>query len=147
MSTERFKVYDVYNAFGYFHSNRQGVLDISLPKLEVEFYEYYFLNISNHDVNGLVVNIKRSKDDGTPLTNPDMNFESVLLDLDNVDIYTQDGVPVAVDFNYNKPFVVITYHSDTLHTPEFWLNAFNELKGGGSTGTPATSGSGVLKKM
>ncbi|AXG75062.1 hypothetical protein DVK85_12810 [Flavobacterium arcticum] len=96
---------ETYNCFGYHYSNHLAKLEVALPK---EDYDYEYCNISTSNWNGLVISLKMKIDDpGHGLDNPDMNFETLLIDLDKV---SKISSPHAASFDYSKPIIVFIYH-------------------------------------
>ena len=114
---------ETYNCFGYHYSNHLAKLEISLPQGN---YDYELCNISTSNWNGLVVSLKLTTNDpGHELSNPDMNFETLLIDLDKV---PKIGSPNAKSFDYSKPIIVFTYHlKDTNSYPTNDMVCHTEL--------------------
>ncbi|KAF2518418.1 hypothetical protein E0W68_08810 [Flavobacterium salilacus subsp. salilacus] len=104
---------ETYNCFGYHYSNHLASLEIALPKGD---YDFEYCNISTNNWNGLVISLKMRNDDpGQELPNPDMNIETILIDLDKVPKISSQ---YACDFDYSKPIIVFTYHlKDTSSYP------------------------------
>lgn len=102
---------ETYNCFGYHYSNHLAKIEVALPN---EVYDFEFCNISTSNWNGLVISLKMKNDDpGHGLSNPDMNFETLLIDLEKVDKISS---PHACDFDYSKPIIVFTYHLKDTNT-------------------------------
>ena len=114
---------ETYNCFGYHYSNRLAKVEIALPK---EDYDFEYCNISTNDWNGLVISMKmKDNDPGQALPNPDINIETLLIDLDKVPKISSQH---ACDFDYNKPIIVFTYHlKDTSTYPTNDMVCHTEL--------------------
>ncbi|NDI98045.1 hypothetical protein GWA97_03060 [Flavobacterium sp. LaA7.5] len=104
---------ETYNCFGHYYSNHLARLDVALPK---EDYDFEYCNISTNNWNGLVISMKMRNDDpGQELPNPNMNIETLLIDLDKVPKISSQ---YASDFDYSKPIIVFIYHlKDTSSYP------------------------------
>ena len=104
-------IMETYNCFGYHYSNHLAKLELALPN---GVYDYEFRNISTSNWNGLVISLKMTNNDpGQELPNPNMNIETLLIDLSKVDKISS---PHACDFDYTKPIIVFTYHLKDTNT-------------------------------
>ncbi|QYJ68131.1 hypothetical protein [Flavobacterium litorale] len=144
-----------YNCFGYHHPNHTANLEISIPNGN---YDYELCNVSTNGWNGLVVNLMlRNNDPGHGLQNPNMDFETVQIDLSKVD---KIGAENVNDFDYTKPIIVFTHHTkDTNAYASHNEYCYTELKNRNvldasilegicnSVAGPAKSGYGTLKKI
>ncbi|OIQ20096.1 MAG: hypothetical protein BM557_05335 [Flavobacterium sp. MedPE-SWcel] len=97
---------ETYNCFGYHYANHQAQLEISLPN---EVYDYEYCNISSNNWNGLVISLKKNQNDtGAGLDNPNMDFQTLLVDLTKVPKLTGE---VINDYDHTKPTIVFIYHN------------------------------------
>ena len=103
---------NTYSGFGTFtFAGKIATFQISLPLPTGtnDAYQYTYCNISNNDINGLIINMKRVVDNGSALPNTLLNYQTLSIPLTGVTAYN-DGTNIAEPFNYNKNFVVIVFH-------------------------------------
>lgn len=137
-----------YNGFGYYYPDKTAVLDILLPAPAAgDSYIYEFHNISNRDINGIIVNLKRDMDDGEVLRNPEFNLETVRLDLDSIPAFYND-VETAEPINYTKPIIVYIFHDNTEDYDENNRFCFDLLRGTiFPIDIPRKLGMGIVKRV
>lgn len=137
-----------YNGFGYYYSNKTAMLEILLPAPEPgDGYNYEIYNISSRDRNGIVVNLKRDRENGEILINPEFNLETVRIDLLSVRDF-ENTEETTEPINYTKPIIVYIFHDDTEDYNENNRFCFNLLRGNiFPIDIPRKLGMGIVKRV